>query len=265
MIASTCMAAESGDSGRSVDKVTHPERYPVFNGISDAQGFEDSWVNNRNWVLSNLSHAAYYDKDKLSNTMAPFLGVEEPYQKTEAPLLRFYDVDGAQGFLIVCEDKAVLTFRGTQINDPNDIEADANLLITSFGSSKVHRGFLGEVNKLWDDHILPDLQEFTDGKPVWAAGHSLGAAMAVVAGMRYEFEDVVTIGEPRVGCDIEKEFKAKRHTRIVNGIDPVTKIPPHIPFVYEHHGDEIKIEDPVGGPNLLYDHAPGDYSDYLKA
>ena len=89
--------------------------------------------------------------------------------------------------------------------------------------------------------------------------------MATVAGMRYEFEDVVTIGEPRVGYNIDKEFKAKGHTRVVNGNDPVTKIPPPIPFVYEHHGEEIKIEDPGDGADVRYDHAPSDYSKYLKA
>jgi hypothetical protein len=264
MIASTCMTGGQSGNGRNLDAVFHPERHPVFEGISDAQGFEDSWENNKNWVLSNLSHAAYYDKEKLISTLAPFLGVGDSDQKTEAPLFRFYDVGSAQGFLAVWPDKAVLSFRGTESTKLQDILADVSLIPVSVGESKVHSGFLGLVDKLWDSHILPDLKKFANGKPVWVTGHSMGAAMAVIAGMRYEFEDVVTIGEPRVGYNIEKEFKAKGHQRIVNGNDPVTKIPLPVPFVYEHHTDEIKIEDPVDGPDARYDHAPGDYSKYLK-
>ena len=34
---------------------------------------------------------------------------------------------------------------------------------------------------------------------LYVTGHSLGAAMAVVAGMSNKFDKVVTFGEPRVG------------------------------------------------------------------
>jgi triacylglycerol lipase len=270
MIASTCMAAEKTSNRRSFDVVFHPEKYPVFEGISDAQGFEDSWANNRTWVLSNLVHAAYYEKDKLYKMLSPFLGIQSsgtPDDRTEFPLFRFYDVESAQGFLLVWADKAILSFRGTQSNQIRDLLADIFLIRKPVGEAMVHSGFLGEVNKLWEKHIAPDLKKFAEDKPVWVTGHSLGAALATVAGMRYEFEDVVTFGEPRVGFDVEKEFKAKGHTRVVNGNDPVTKIPLKNFFFlkYRHHGEEKKICDPVDGADIRYDHAPGDYSKYLKA
>ncbi len=270
IIASTCMVAEqTNDGSRSLDAVLHPEKYPVFIGVNTQQEFEDSWTNNRMWVLSNLSHAAYYDKEKLYKTLAPFLGIASPgtpEERTDAPLFRFYDVESAQGFLAVWPDKAVLSFRGTESDQLDDIVADASLLKTNVGEAEVHTGFLGEVDRVWEGYVLKDLKKYCEGKPVWATGHSLGAAMATIAGMRYEFEDVVTFGEPRVGYGIGREFKAKGHTRVVNGNDPVTKVPLRGFFFlkYRHHGIEKKICDPVNGPDMRYDHAIGDYSKYLK-
>ncbi len=269
MIASTCMTGEQFGNDRSLDAVLHPEKYPIFVGISDQQEFENSWEKNPMWVLSNLSHAAYYDKDKLYNTLAPFLGItslEKPEERTEAPLFRFYDVKSAQGFLVVWPDKAVLSFRGTESTEVSDILVDLRFIQKTVGKAKVHSGFYGEVKRLWKKHILPDLKKYVEGKPVWVTGHSLGAAMATVAGMLYEFEDVVTFGEPRVGFDIEKEFKAKGHTRVVSGNDPVTMVPLKNMFFleYSHHGEEKKIVDSIGGPDFRYDHAIGDYSKFLK-
>ena len=53
--------------------------------------------------------------------------------------------------------------------------------------------------------------------------------MATLAGLSHEFEEVVTFGEPRVGAGVGRHFRAGNHVRVVNGDDPVTKVPLAIP------------------------------------
>lgn len=92
----------------------------------------------------------------------------------------YYDYDGAQAFLSIWEDKAILAFRGTQPNEnkkyklsffrkimikafiklplnpfsllflSNDILADLDFIQTDFNKNyktHVHSGFLNEINK----------------------------------------------------------------------------------------------------------------------
>lgn len=310
-------SVELCQADRSLDAVLHPEKYPAFEGISDSKGFNEAWEKKSKWVLSNLSHVAYYDKNKLCKTLVPFLGKSTPcyYAKekaagenSQAPVIRVYDEGTAQGFLAVWPDKAILSFRGTESTSVDDILTDLSLATTSDGSSnffkvasvvaksfiksvgslwknrgagskdlkdlftefksvtaedgaaQVHSGFKKSVDLLWRQ-IKADLDYYGKARPVWVTGHSLGAAMAVVAGMRYEFEDVVTFGEPRVGYNIK--LKAKRHTRIVNGNDPVTMIPPPFWRRYEHRVNPETICDPANGADIRYDHAITDYSKFL--
>ncbi len=122
-----------------------------------------------------------------------------------------------------------------------------------------------ELGKLWQK-IVTDLDEHTADPeiPVFVTGHSLGGAMATIAGMRRKSTQVVTFGEPRVGSNVGAEFRAESHTRYVNGNDPVTMVPPKWwPFCYEHHGDEIPIQDREG-PNVVYDHSIVYYAQNLE-
>ncbi len=263
---------------RSLDKVTKPHEYPVFKieGICDSQCVNEAWKSKlkRFWVLSNLSHAAYYDKGKLCKNLVPILGMSTPCyyakekprlskgEKAEVSVIRIYDEGTAQGFLMVWPDKAVLSFRGTESDRVEDLLADASFFTTEEGKMNVHSGFKKSVDLLWEQ-IEYDLKNYTSGKPVWATGHSLGAAMAVISGMRYPFKEVVTFGEPIVGYGIEDKLPANRHIRVVNGNDPVTKIIPKIKTQYMHSGTLKKIFDPIEGADIRYDHAIGDYSDFI--
>jgi hypothetical protein len=269
LIAILLLATLSCVARRSVDEVMNPQKFTAFEEICDSQCFDDAWKSNPEWMLSNFSHLAYYDEDNLCRTLVKFVDTKASCPSVDsndqAPLIRTYNVGSAQGYLVVWPDKAVLTFRGTESKKLKDILADTRLYKVAEGSAKVHAGFKKELDKLWDRHILPDLKKYAKSKPVWATGHSLGAGMAVIAGMRYPFEEVVTFGEPRVGYGIETAFKAKKHTRIVNGNDPITMIPPKTPSKYIHHGTLKRICDPVAGPNPLFDHAISDYSSFLMS
>ncbi|MFK5914109.1 MAG: lipase family protein [Woeseiaceae bacterium] len=277
--------------GRSLLAVIFPQKFtPAI--ISESRDFESLWKTKKHWVFSNLSHIAYFSSEQIQTFMQQ-LGAEKTC---------FYNHKGAQAYLSIWEDKAVLCFRGTQsVENPterqdhlnfvrkfflrfliklpinpfsllsinNDIWADLKLIQTSFNnqsSTKVHSGFLEEINKIWDNseienNILNDIQQHVGEKPIWVTGHSLGGAMATLAGMKYSFQAVTTFGEPRVGKNIGKSFISTTHTRFVNGDDPVTKVPPRLFSYYKHHGNKIHIHKEPS--DFIYDHSIIYYSENL--
>jgi len=273
---------------KSFEAVLSPHKFtPAI--IDNNINFEQQWQTNRAWIFSSLSHIAYFQNKDITCFMEK-LGANNTF---------FYNVGGAQAFLSIWDDKAILSFRGTQpVEHPdkkydhltffhkllikifiklplnpfsllllnNDILADLKFLHSPFDNVKevsVHTGFLEESNKLWEEQILPDIKEHTTGKPIWVTGHSLGGAMATIAGMRYPFEAVTTFGEPRVGRKIQLAFKARSHTRYVNGDDPVTKLPPKFFSYYKHHGELKHISDAGGKTDFIYDHSIIYYSENL--
>jgi Lipase (class 3) len=268
-------------------KVISPHKFePTI--IKDKRSFNELWKNNQAWVFSNLSHIAYFRKDNI----IPFM------EKLGATKTYFYSIKHAQAFLSIWEDKAILAFRGTQSTEHtkekssklsffhkiliklfikfpinpfsllglnNDVLADLNFFQKNFDEEKkvkVHSGFLEELDKLWGV-ILSDIEKHTNTLPIWVTGHSLGGAMATIAGMKYPFEAVTTFGQPRVGRKINLAFKAKYHTRYVNGDDPVTKLPPTFFSYYKHHGEKIYITDIDGETSFIYDHSIIYYSENL--
>ena len=268
---------------KSFEAVSSPHKF-IPSIIKDSMDFEHLWQTKPAFIFSSLSHIAYFNKVKIKAFMETLGAINT----------LCYNYDGAQAFLSIWENKAVLTFRGTQpiesisffqkirikyflkfkinplpiIFSTNDILADLKFKPTSFDNMddvNVHKGFLGELDKLWDNtRITLDIEEHVKDIPIWVSGHSLGAAMATLAGMRHSFESVTTFGEPRVGSNINKAFKSKNHNRYVNGDDPVTKVPPEFVFDYKHHGNLIPIRDEDGTSNMIYDHSIIYYSENLS-
>jgi len=272
---------------KSLESVFSPHKF-IPSIISNDMDFEHLWNTKQSFVFSSIAHIAYFHELKVDTFMTQ-LGANKIF---------FYDIKGAQAFLSIWENKAILSFRGTQpIEDKgkhhhklgffrrfrikhflhlpldplsliylnNDILADLKFVPTPFdGTDKVnvHSGFLGEIDKLWKN-ILQDINQHVKDIPIWVTGHSLGGAMATLAGMRHSFEEVITFGEPRVGFHLDKAFKSKSHTRYVNGDDPVTKLPPELLFGYDHHGEAKHISDKDGETNIIYDHSIIYYSENL--
>lgn len=273
--------------GKSLKAVFSPQKF-VPSLIDRYGDFESLWETNRKWVLSNMAHIAYFGEKQIKE-FAQVLGANETH---------YYDMDGAQAFLATWDSKAILTFRGSQpaedesadrektpflerfrnstlhkLNvDPqalrflsNDVQADLEFKKVPFdetGKVRVHSGFLKEIDKLWGS-ISSDLERHAGNIPIWVTGHSLGAAMATLAGMKHPFEEVITFGEPRVGVNVGQAFQAKNHTRYVNGDDPVTRVPPEAIFGYDHHGNAEKISDSNGNTDFKFDHSIVYYSENL--
>lgn len=267
---------------RTLDAVLYPARFEPFVGVDGPAHFDDAWQDTaqRPWLLANLAHAAYHSPVRLRRWI----------EALGARACRVYDRRGARGYLAVWEDKAVLVFRGTEIDEPpsrrsapraaihrgferlfgiqlsswstallaGDVLVDLSITRSSLGRARVHAGFLRQLRKVWgrstdSGTVAHDLANLVDGVPLWITGHSLGGALATIAGMLHDGARVVTFGEPKVGRDVHLQLPAERHWRIINGKDPIPQMPPRW-LGYQHHGQIRLIRDP-DGPNLVVDHA----------
>ena len=92
------------------DAVFAPQLFDPFLRVSTANAFEKKWNKNHPWVLANMAHAAYHDSEKTETLMTKF----------GATTVRCYDRAGAQAYLAVWPDKAILSFRGSQPRERRD-------------------------------------------------------------------------------------------------------------------------------------------------
>jgi triacylglycerol lipase len=149
-------------------------------------------------------------------------------------IVEFFDIDGAQAYLLKGTDAHVLSFRGTEVTEKSDVLADlkAGKNLEACGG-KVHVGFKGEINKLW-----PAISVFlTNIDTLYVTGHSLGAAMATIAASRMQTKvtALVTFGSPRAGNQEFVNSLTVTHYRVQNNCDDVTKVPFKL-MGFAHHG-----------------------------
>jgi thioesterase domain-containing protein len=138
------------------------------------------------------------------------------------------------------EDHAVLVFRGTA--GVRDMLTDLAFRKQPFRAGpdgappvgRAHRGFVAALDGVWSD-VLQAVQALGPGRPIFIAGHSLGAALAQLTALRLvahgqAVAGVYTYGSPRVG---DTEFRSaydaalgERTFMHVNDEDVVPTIPP---------------------------------------
>jgi len=169
--------------------------------------------------------ATTYDNPKDSKSKFKALGYT---------IVQFFDVDGAQGYLLKGADSHVLSFRGTQVTEKSDVLADlkAGKNLEASGG-KVHVGFKDELNKLWPAITV----SLANIDTLYVTGHSLGAAMATIAASRIQTKVIalVTFGSPRAGNREFVNSLSVTHYRVQNNCDDVTKVP-FLLMGFAHHG-----------------------------
>lgn len=189
----------------------------------------------RSLLFAELSEIAYFSRAEAGR-LANRIGFPET---------RFYDRNGAQAYIFGNPYDAVVTCRGTEPNDWNDLRADLTLsLVVAETVGRVHRGFKHQIDDLW-----PRLEQalVNNRRPVWFTGHSLGAAMATICAGRCKVSYVspdpralFTYGSPRVGTGRYVHYVNIEAFRWVNNNDIVTRVPP--PWLgYRHKGEEVYL------------------------
>ncbi len=187
-------------------------------------------------ALAELAMISYNDEAEASEAAAA-IGFPEA---------QLFDNDGSQAYRFRNEHDCIVTCRGTEPTEWNDIRADANAsmaVIEAIG--KVHSGFNREVDDLW-----PLIKEVLRGntQPAWFCGHSLGGAMATICAYRCKRSSITTnpqelhtFGSPRVGNKRYVRQAELKHYRWVHNNDLVTRVPP--PWLgYRHCGDEVYLD-----------------------
>lgn len=206
------------------------------------------------WLMAVMSQLAYLLFESNSDPLKVALS------EADFMLIKPFNCNGTQAFLAKREsDKmAILAFRGTQKEDPQDVVTDlkANFYQDKNGV-KIHDGFY-RAFKCVEQEIksaVDSLKEYS----LYVTGHSLGGALALIATRALNSDNLAacyTYGSPKVGNEeFDDDIKPPIY-RIVNAYDIVPFSPPTYIFEliyllpwqkvrdfaknflgYDHHGD----------------------------
>ena len=150
----------------------------------------------------------------------------------------FNDIkSGLQAFVSSNSQAVVVSFRGTD----NLVDAYLDLSFDQidqkkFGiEGKLHRGFVQQLDSMWDGIKSEILSQSANQKPVYFTGHSLGSALATITAARLLQENINIAGvylqsAPRVGNDTFKQFfnaqlLSKTYRFTIND-DIIPRLPP---------------------------------------
>ena len=182
------------------------------------------------YVMACFAQAAY--EDDCSELFSEY-GFTKNY--------KFLDKDGAQGHVICSDSEMLITFRGTEPSQFNDLVADLNTIPKKNGPGKVHEGFRKEARKLYDQ-VIEFVKANSEINSIYITGHSLGAAMATYTAQELNWlkmgDDIklFTFGSPRLGDYDYVNAMDIEHHRFVNCNDVVTHVPPAA-LRFKHHGN----------------------------
>jgi len=169
-----------------------------------------------------------------------------------------WNAPGTQAVFASCDRFAILAFRGTEADDPDNLLSDADILLTHEPDYRpapddavpalghlafishlfsepvlVHRGFQSALNQVWPSvhGLVTNYRRQHPNSEICFTGHSLGGALAVLAFSRFADADIslYTFGCPRVGDasfrDRVLSNPARGIYRYVNYNDAVTHVP----------------------------------------
>jgi hypothetical protein len=180
-------------------------------------------------------------------------GVGEPAFREQLGLeASFYTAGNTQAYVGTNAEHIVVAFRGTESPATLDGLKDVllndarNLLIVPSGrlgtdfiaagvGARMHQGFINGLAEIWDalfERVSAELK--ASERPVWLTGHSLGGALALLAGWLFlrrfiNVHQIYTFGAPMIGnkdatTAFDRELKGKIF-RYVNTEDPVPQLP----------------------------------------
>jgi triacylglycerol lipase len=175
----------------------------------------------------------------------------------------FFDRQGTQCFCAADDDVVLISFRGTELTELNDILADVNTKLIAFGLTDddqvptrlVHAGFHQALGQVWSD-LSAKIFEWTapregrTARQIFITGHSLGGAIGTLMFARLAADAarpvpvLYTFGCPKVGDDAFARELDRRYPervfRLVNDTDVVPNLPP-LPGFY-HAGQSLTFD-----------------------
>lgn len=189
--------------------------------------------------------------DSYNQAIALFLAkAADIAYKNEANIKTYYGISGSddcfiflndkatdtQGFAMANDDCIVIAFRGTESKKDGLTDAEIKRTTPDYDTSiEVHDGFNNGLSTVYNALINFIDSANNKNKSLWITGHSLGAALAVLATFRLakinnaRIMGLYTFGQPRVGnIAFAKAFDALLATktyRLVNNNDIVTEVP----------------------------------------
>jgi len=172
-----------------------------------------------------IARLAYKDLDKE---------VRKEWKALGFTSVKFFDIEGAQAYVLGNKERITVAFRGTEPKEKSDVFAD----LEATHERGFHEGFYEEYEKL-ELKVHGEVAKLMGRKkrPVFVTGHSLGAAIASIFCFHYPAaEALYTYGCPRNATPSKgKELKVP-HYRCVNNNDIVPSMPPALLW-YKHHGE----------------------------
>ncbi len=145
---------------------------------------------------------ATYLADAALLAYAPPAFALQQYARAGLGEARFFEQAGTRAYLIESGELAIVAFRGTEVDHPKqflvDLGDDLSFVLRPGGGvpGRVHSGFEKALDDVWDRISPPLARAVAQGKPVWLTGHSLGAALATLAGVRLSASRVGVLAGP---------------------------------------------------------------------
>lgn len=154
--------------------------------------------------------------------------------------IRRFLVNGFVGYIFANQTDMVIAFRGINVRSFDNFDDAFNIRL---GPEGVHKGFRNALADLWKV-MAPAVAKMMPDRKVWATGHSLGGAMALIlAGLceSLQIEAIHSFGAPRAGSLGFTSTIKTPHRRWVNHHDFVPHTPPAWKG-YTHHGEELYFD-----------------------
>lgn len=179
-------------------------------------------------VMARLSSMAYSEQDEFQQAASALVG---------ASCVDFlYNSEGSEVGVAVNDDSIYIAFRGSEVDSQGfqddwlETNFQTNIINADAGDAEVnlHQGFY-EAWKDSEEWIKNILKAYPD-RAVYITGHSLGGAIAQIAGLMLDKDSdtgvpvtaVYTFGAPPVGGDLwlaEME-RSGMNTKVVNFVHP---------------------------------------------
>jgi triacylglycerol lipase len=178
---------------------------------------------------------------------------------------RVFSANTAQALAAANDEIIIVAFRGTEPGKVADWLVDAEIIQKPwrdyFGEpdlDRVHHGFVRNTSIVWEQLSQFVAGARTNRQTLWVTGHSLGGAMALIAGAALAFSErqnvngIYTFGQPRTGNHtFATRCNRRLRTvtfRVVNDQDIVPHVPPmfvllfSIPIFYRHAGQLLHFD-----------------------